>query len=81
MWYDNEVTKRRRGGMADAPVLGTGVSDVQVQVLSPAPKHSNPNLLPIGEVFGGCLFERKTEIWISGRKHYSSADLFYPYIF
>lgn len=24
--------------MADAPVLGTGVSDVQVQVLSPAPK-------------------------------------------
>ena len=25
--------------MADAPVLGTGVSDVQVQVLSPAPKN------------------------------------------
>ena len=42
--------------MADAPDLGSGVPDVQVQVLSPAPKHSNPNLLPIGETFGFVVY-------------------------
>ncbi len=42
--------------LADALDLGSSVSDVQVQVLSPAPKHSNPNLLPIGETFGFVVF-------------------------
>ncbi len=42
--------------LADAPALGAGVTDVQVQVLSPAPKHSNPNLLPIGETFGFVVY-------------------------
>ena len=42
--------------LADAPDLGSGVPDVKVQVLSPAPKHSNPNLLPIGETFGFVVF-------------------------
>ena len=31
-------------------------SSVQVQLLLPAPKHSNPNLLPIGETFGFVVF-------------------------
>ena len=38
--------------LADAPDLGSGVLDVQVRPLSPAPKQSNPNLLPVGEAFG-----------------------------
>ena len=42
--------------LADAPDLGSGVYDVGVQVPSPAPKHSNPNLLPIGETFGFVVF-------------------------
>ena len=42
-----ELKKCRRGGMADAPVLGTGVSDVQVQVLSPAPKNQGMLLHPL----------------------------------
>ena len=42
--------------LADALDLGSSVFDVQVQVLSPAPKHSNPNLLPIGETFGFVIF-------------------------
>ena len=42
--------------LADAPALGAGGIAVQVQVLSPAPKHSNPNLLPIGETFGFVVF-------------------------
>ena len=29
---------------------------VRVQVPPPAPKHSNPNLLPIGETFGFVVF-------------------------
>ena len=33
-----------------------GRKAVQVQVLLPAPKHSNPNLLPIGETFGFVVF-------------------------
>ena len=42
--------------LADALDLGSSVTHVQVQVLSPAPKHSNPNLLPIGETFGFVVF-------------------------
>ena len=42
--------------LADAPDLGSGIFDVQVQALSGAPKHSNPNLLPIGETFGFVVF-------------------------
>ena len=38
--------------LADAPDLGSGVYDVQVQVLSPAPKQHYPNFLPIGEGLG-----------------------------
>ena len=39
--------------LADAPDLGSGVPDVQVQVLSPAPKQYNPNhLTVIGDAFG-----------------------------
>ena len=39
--------------LADALDSGSSrVPSVQVQVLLPAPKHSNPNLLPIGETFG-----------------------------
>ena len=42
--------------LADALDLGSSVFDVQVQVLLSAPKHSNPNLLPIGETFGFVVF-------------------------
>ena len=42
--------------LADTLDLGSSVPDVQVQVLLPAPKHSNPNLLPIGETFGFVVF-------------------------
>ena len=42
--------------LADALDLGSSVNDVGVQVPSPAPKHSNPNLLPIGETFGFVVF-------------------------
>ena len=39
--------------LADALDSGSnGRKAVQVQVLLPAPKHSNPNLLTIGESFG-----------------------------
>ena len=45
------------GGMADALDSGSsGGNFVEVQVLLPAPKHSNPNLLPIGETFGFVVF-------------------------
>ena len=33
-----------------------GSDTVPVQVRSAAPKHSNPNLLPIGETFGFVVF-------------------------
>ena len=36
--------------MADAPDLESGVFDVEVQVLSPAPNSRKPNPKPIGEV-------------------------------
>ena len=43
--------------LADALDSGSnGRKAVQVQVLLPAPKHSNPNLLPIGETFGFVVF-------------------------
>ena len=42
--------------LADAPALGAGAIGVKVRVLSPAQKHSNPNLLPIGETFGFVVF-------------------------
>ena len=39
--------------LADALDSGSSESDFMwVQVPSPAPKHSNPNLLPIGGTFG-----------------------------
>ena len=41
--------------LADAPDLGSGVPDVQVQVLSGAPKSRNPNPMPVGKG-GGFLF-------------------------
>ena len=43
--------------LADA--YGSGpyfLTGVQVRFLSGAPKHSNPNLLPIGETFGFVVF-------------------------
>ncbi len=42
-----------------ADALDSGSSrgnSVQVRFLSGAPKHSNPNLLPIGETFGFVVF-------------------------
>ena len=42
--------------LADAPDLGSGIFDVQVQVLSPAPNHDNPNLVPVGDGFGLLLY-------------------------
>ena len=43
--------------LADALVSGTSEGSlVQVQVLLSAPKHSSPNLLPIGETFGFVVF-------------------------
>ena len=42
--------------LADAPDLGSGIFDVQVQALSGAPHQHNPNLLPIGEGFGFVIF-------------------------
>ena len=47
--------------LADA--LDSGSSEgnfMKVQVLLPAPKHSNPNLLPIGETFGFVVFFNET---------------------
>ena len=42
--------------LADAPDLGSGVYDVQVQVLSSAPDHDNPNPVPIGDGFGFLVY-------------------------
>ena len=43
--------------LADAYDSGSYRSNsVEVQVLLPAPKYSNPNLLPIGKVFGFVVF-------------------------
>ena len=42
--------------LADALDLGSSVPGVKVQVLSGAPNSRNPNLVPIGEVFGFLLY-------------------------
>ena len=42
--------------LADKPVLETGASCVQVQVLSLAPNSTNPNPIPIGEGFGFVIY-------------------------
>ncbi len=42
--------------LADAPDLGSGVPDVQVQVLLPAPNITNPNLFLVGDGFGFTVF-------------------------
>ena len=51
---------QRYADMAElADALDSGSSEgsfMQVQVLLSAPKHSNPNLLPIGETFGFVVF-------------------------
>ena len=38
----------------------SGSNTVWVQVPSSAPKHSNPNLLPIGETFGFVVYLNET---------------------
>ncbi len=38
--------------LADTPDLGSGISDVQVQVLSPAPSLNSLNLFTVGRMFG-----------------------------
>ena len=58
-WYNFFVIEIKYADvaeLADAPDLGSGVYDVQVQVLSSAPNSRNPNLLPIGEGFGFLLY-------------------------
>ena len=42
--------------LADAPDLGSGVHDVQVQVLLSAPDNDNPNPVPIGDGFGFLVY-------------------------
>ena len=42
--------------LADAPDLGSGVPDVQVQFLLPAPNSTNPNPKPVGEGFGFVVY-------------------------
>ena len=51
--------------LADAPDLGSGVYDVQVQVLLSAPENDNPNPFPIGNGFGFLTYVRKAEaaVW------------------
>lgn len=42
--------------LADAPDLGSGVYDVQVRPLLPAPDNDNPNPVPIGDGFGFLVY-------------------------
>ena len=42
--------------LADAPDLGSGIFDVQVQVLLSAPDNDNPNPVPIGDGFGFLVY-------------------------
>ena len=47
--------------LADALDSGSsGGNSVQVQVLLHAPNHSNPNILPIGEMFGFVVYLNDT---------------------
>ena len=51
--------KKYAGVMELADVVdskSTASDGVPVRVRPPAPKHSNPNLLPIGETFGFVVF-------------------------
>ena len=48
--------------LADALDLGSSVTHVQVQVLSPAPKQYNPNqIFPVGDGFGLFVYFEKYE--------------------
>ena len=52
--------------MADALDSGSSRGNsVQVQVLLSAPKHSNPNLLPIGETFGFVVFLKDVNMLVA----------------
>ena len=42
--------------LADALDLGSSGNPVQVQVLSPALNHDNPNPVPIGDGFGFLIY-------------------------
>ncbi len=59
--YTYLAQKSIYAGMAElADALDSGSSEgslIQVQVLLPAPKQQNSNLLPIGEAFGFLLFK------------------------
>ena len=56
-WYNTTVVNMRGCWNRQTGTFEVRVSiDVGVQVPSLAPKHSNPNLLPIGETFGFVVF-------------------------
>ena len=48
--------------LADAPDLGSGISDVQVRPLLPAPNQYNPNqFFPVGDGFGLFVYFERYE--------------------
>ena len=56
----------RRVGMADEADTKSVVGNhVRVQVPLPAVKHSNPNLLPIGETFGFVVFLKDVNMLVA----------------